>query len=119
MIITYDKPDKLRQIGEAAKNLRNDMPKQTIAYLTRLLGLDEQTVTKRQRRKEQFFLCDNKHLDLSTGFAKVDANGHVLNQEQILASYLKKLYESTISGVLQPNEITFVTYPINATERAK
>ena len=100
--------------------MRNRMLKQTVQYPTRLLGLDGQAAAlQAQREREQFFICNDEHLDLKTGITTVDANGHILNQEQIVAGYVKKLHEIAFKGMIGPNEITFITFPIKSTEEFK
>ena len=100
--------------------MRNRMLKQTVQYPTRLLGLNDQAADMQaQREREQFFLCHDEHLDLTTGIITVDANGNILNQEQIVAGYIKKLHEIAFNRIIVANEITFITIPIKSTEEFK
>ena len=56
---------------------------------------------------------------MTTGVVTVDANGNILNQEQIVAGYLKKLHEIAFNGMIGDDEITFITIPIKSTEEFK
>ena len=82
-------------------------------YLTRLIGLEGISDTE-ILSKEADFLSDKGQLDVNTGKVSIKVNNeHELAAADALASFINILFNNCIKDHILPEELTFITYPIN------